>query len=126
MRNVISLDKMKQALEQKDLDLAAAHRMAREKTELADRKLASVRKLEDQNAKMKSVVDKGKKEIVQLKDEQAALTKKRDELEAYLSDLAQKMLLKLEGIPLQSTEKLSCHVVVDSLTFHACRILSEF
>ena len=54
----------------------------------------------DENAKLKSVVDERKKETMQLKDEQAALTKKRDELEAYLSDLAQKMLLKLEGIPL--------------------------
>ena len=60
--------------------------------------LASVRKLEDENAKLKSVVDEAKKETVQLKDEQAALTKKRDGLKAYLSDLAQKMFLKLEGI----------------------------
>ena len=88
--------------------------------------MASVRKLEDENAKLKSVVDEAKKETVQLKDEQAALAKKRDELEAYLSDLAQMMFLKLEGILLRSNEKLSCHVAVDSLTFHACRILSEF
>ena len=82
--------------------------------------------MEDENAKLKSAVDEAKKEAVQLEDEQAALTKKRDELEAYLSDLAQKMFLKLEGISLRSTEKVSCCVAVDSLTFHACRILSEF
>ena len=45
LKNVISLVKMKQALEQKDLDLAAAQRAAREKTELAVKKLASVGKL---------------------------------------------------------------------------------
>ena len=45
MKNVISLVKMKQALEQKYLDLAAVQRTAREKTELADKKLASVGKL---------------------------------------------------------------------------------
>ena len=37
---------MKQALEQKDLDLAVAQKTAREKTELVDKKLASVGKLE--------------------------------------------------------------------------------
>ena len=80
--------------------------------------------MEDENAKLKSALDEVEKETVQLKDEQAALTKKRDELEAYLTDLAQKMFLKLEGISLRSSEKLSCHVAIDSLTFHACKILS--
>ena len=51
LKNVISLDKMKQALEQKDLVLAAAQKTARERTELADKKLASVGKLEEENAK---------------------------------------------------------------------------
>ena len=40
LRNVISLDKMKQAFEQKDIDLAGAQNLAREKTELADMKVA--------------------------------------------------------------------------------------
>ena len=48
LKNVISLDKMKQALEQKDLDLAAAQKTAREKTELSKKKLASVGKLEEE------------------------------------------------------------------------------
>ena len=56
LKNVISLEKMKQALEQKDLDLAAAQKTAREKTELADRKLASIGKLEDENAKLKTAI----------------------------------------------------------------------
>ena len=45
LKNVISLEKMKQALEQKDLDLAMAQKEAQEKTALADKKLASVGKL---------------------------------------------------------------------------------
>ena len=39
-------EKMNQALENKDLDLAAAQKSAEEKTSLPDQKLASVRKLE--------------------------------------------------------------------------------
>ena len=61
-KNVISLEKMKQALEQKDIDIAAAQKTAREKTELADKKLASVGKLEEENAKLKTAVDEAKKE----------------------------------------------------------------
>ena len=45
---------MKHALEQKDLDLAAAQKTVREKTELADKKLASVGKMEEENAKLKA------------------------------------------------------------------------
>ena len=41
---------MKEALEKKDLDLAAAQKEAREKMKLADQKLASVGKLEEENA----------------------------------------------------------------------------
>ncbi|XBI07692.1 hypothetical protein VPH35_135554 [Triticum aestivum] len=96
-------DKMKQALEQKDLDLATAQKTVREKTELAGRKLASVGKLEEENAKLKTAVDEAKKEVVQLKEEKVALankvdvlTRKRDELEAYLGGLAKKMFLMLE------------------------------
>ena len=36
LKNVVSLEKMKQALEKKDLDLAAAQKEAPEKTALAD------------------------------------------------------------------------------------------
>ncbi|XBH64723.1 hypothetical protein VPH35_118431 [Triticum aestivum] len=99
---VVMGDKMKQALEQKDLDLAAAQKTAREKTELADKKLASVGKLEEENAKLRTAVDEANKEVVQLKEEKMALadkvdvlTQKRDELEDYLGGLA-KMFLMLE------------------------------
>ncbi|XP_037427906.1 uncharacterized protein LOC119293575 [Triticum dicoccoides] len=94
---------MKEDLEQKDLDLAVAHKTAREKTELANQKLPSVGKLEDENAKMKTVVDEAKKEAMQLKEEKVALsdkvdvlTQKRDELETYVGSLAKKMFLILE------------------------------
>ena len=134
-RNVISLDKMKEDLEQKDLDLAVAHKTAREKTELANQKLPSVGKLEDENAKMKTVVDEAKKEAMQLKEEKVALsdkvdvlTQKRDELETYVGSLAKKMFLILEGTFLYPTDckKLFQHVAVSSSPFCARRILSEF
>ena len=52
LKSVVSLEKMKEALEKKDLDLAAAQKEAREKTVLADKKLASVSKLEEENSKL--------------------------------------------------------------------------
>ena len=64
LKNVISLDKMKQALEQKDIDLAAAQKTAREKTDLADKKPALVGKLEEENAKLKTAIDEANKEVV--------------------------------------------------------------
>ena len=121
-------------MEQKDLDLAGAQKTAREKTELADRKLASVRKLEEENAKLKTVVDEAKKEAVQLKEEKVALadkvdvlTRKRDELETYLGGLAKKMFLMLEGTFLCPTEctELFHYVTVTSTPFCIRRILSK-
>ena len=56
LKSVVSLERMKEALEHKDLDLAAAQKEAREKTKLADEKLASVGKLEDENATLKTAV----------------------------------------------------------------------
>ena len=47
LKSVVSLEKMKEALEKKDLDRAAAQKEAREKIVLADKKLASVSKLEE-------------------------------------------------------------------------------
>ena len=95
---------MKQALEQKDLDLAAAQKEAREKTELADKKLTSVSKLEEENAKLKTVVTEANKEVAKLKKDKETLTEKvgdltqkNGKLEAYLGRLAEKLVLKLEG-----------------------------
>ena len=54
LKSVVSLERMKEALEKKDQDLAAAQKEAREKTTLADQKLALVGKLEEENAKLKT------------------------------------------------------------------------
>ena len=69
---------MREAERKKDLELA-------EKIKLVDEKLASVAKLEQENANLK-----------------AALGKKKD-LEAFLNGLAKKLFLMLEGKPLCST-----------------------
>ena len=69
---------MKEAQKKKDRELA-------EKIKLANEKLASVTKLEQDNTNLK-----------------AALGKKND-LEAFLNDLAKKLFLMLEGKPLCST-----------------------
>ena len=76
---------MKEAQQKKDLELA-------ERIKLADEKLASVTKLEQE---MK-----------------AALGKKND-LEAFLSGLAKKLFLMLEGKPLRSTIIFNCDFPFD-------------
>ena len=58
---------MKEALEKKDLDLAAAQKEAREKTKLADQKLASVGKLEEDNATLKTAILEANREVEQLR-----------------------------------------------------------
>ena len=134
LKNVISLDKMKQALEQKDLDLAAAQKTAREKNELADKKLASVVKLEEENTKLKTAISEANKEVVQLKKDKVTLTekvgdltRKRDELEVYLGGLAKKLFLMLEGtFPCPTDLLLSTRrTAVDSLFLCVRRILPK-
>ena len=105
LKNVISLEKMKQALETKDQDLVAAQKKARDKTTLADKKLASVSKLEEKNSKLKTAVSEANREVEQLKkdkdslsDEVGSLKAKKGKLESYLGQLAAKLVLKLEGI----------------------------
>ena len=104
LKSVVSLERMKEALEQKDLDLAAAQKEAREKTKLADQKLASVSKLEEENAKLKTAISDANREVEQLKKDKENLTTevgglrtKTDKLESYLEQLAAKLVLKLEG-----------------------------
>ena len=104
LKNVISLEKMKQALEKKDLDLAAAQKEAQDKTALADKKLASVGKLEEENSKLKTAVSDANREFERLMkdkdkltDELGSLKAKKGELESYLGQLAAKLVLKLEG-----------------------------
>ena len=56
LKSVVSLERMKEALEQKDLDLAAAQKEACQNMKLADQKLDSVSKLEEENAKLKTAI----------------------------------------------------------------------
>ena len=76
---------MKEAQQKKDLELA-------ERIKLADEKLASVTKLEQENTNLK-----------------AALQKKND-LEAFLSGLAKKLFLMLEG-------KALCSAIISNRGF---------
>ena len=48
-------------MEKKDTNLARAQKVVREKTELAERKLSSVDKLEEEKANLKTVVEEAKK-----------------------------------------------------------------
>ena len=96
---------MKQAPVQKDLDLAAAQKETKENTALADKKLASVEALEEDNAKLKASLTEANKEVTRLKKDKVALnekiegiSRKRNDLEAYLGALAKKLFLVLEGI----------------------------
>ena len=95
LKSVVSLERMKEALEKKDLDLAAAQKEAREKTKLADQKLASVGKLEEENAKLKTTISEANQEVEQLRKDKENLTTevgglraKTDKLESYLEQLA--------------------------------------
>ena len=125
---------MKQALEKKDQDLVASQKEAREKTTLADKKLASVRKSEEENSKLKTNVIEANKEVASLREDKEALTDKvgdptakKGELEAYLRRLAEKLVLKLEGTSSHPTDLLlSTHcLTIDSLLFRLCRTLSR-
>ena len=68
-----------------------------------------------------------KKDKEALTDKVGDLTRKRDELEAYLGGLAKKMFLMLEGtLPCPTDLLLSTHhIAVDSLLYCVCRILSK-
>jgi septal ring factor EnvC (AmiA/AmiB activator) len=128
------LETMRQALEKKDLDLEAAKKTAEEKMALADQKLASVKKLEEENTKLRAALDEANKEVTRLKKDKGTLTDKvedithkRDELENYLGGLAKKLFLMLEGTFPCPIDLLSLthHITVDSLFLCECRILSK-
>ena len=111
LKNVVSLVTMKQALERKDNELAGAQKVAREKTEATEEKLASVGKLEEENANLKAALDAANKEVSRLKNDKIALSDKaselvgkKNDLEAYLGGLAKKLFLMLEGNPFHSTD----------------------
>ena len=100
---------MKQALVKKDLDLAAAQKEAQEKTALTDRKLASVGVLEEENTKFNTSLNESNREVTRLNKDKVALkekiegiSRKRNDLEAYLGALTKKLFLMLESISLCS------------------------
>ena len=95
---------MKEALKKKDHDLAEAQKAALEKMKLAEEKLASVGKLEEENTNLKAALDAANKEVSRLKNDKIALNDKaselvgkRNDLEAYLWGLAKKLFIMLEG-----------------------------
>ena len=72
--------------------------------------MASVSKLEEENATLKAALDAANKEVTQQKHEKVALSDKASELagkksdlEAYLGGLTKKLFLMLEGNPLYPT-----------------------
>ena len=81
---------MKEAQQKKDLELA-------EKIKLADEKLASVTKLEQENTNLKAALEK------------------KNYLEAFLNGLAKKLFLMLEGKPLCSTIIFNCNFSIRPL-----------
>ena len=104
---------MRDALKKKDLDLAEMQKAALEKTKLADEKLASVTKLEEENTNLKAALDAANQEVTRLKsdkttlnDKASQLERKKNDLEAYLGGLAKKLFLMLEGNPLYQTNIL--------------------
>ena len=81
-----------------------------DKTKLAEEKLASVSKLEEENATLKAALDAANKEVTQQNHEKIALSDKvgelagkKNDLEVYLGGLAKKLFLMLEGNPLYPT-----------------------
>ena len=80
---------------------------ASDKTKLAEEKLASVSKLEEENATLKAALDTTNKEVTQqnrekiaLSDKASELAGKKNDLEVYLGGLGKKLFLMLEGNPL--------------------------
>ena len=92
------------ALNKKDQELAEAQKAALDKTKLAEEKLASVGKLEEENVNLKAALDAANKEVSRLKNGKIAvsgksreLVGKKNDLEAYLGGLAKKLFIMLEG-----------------------------
>ena len=84
------------------------------KTKLAEEKLASVGKLEEENTKLKAALDAANKEVSRLKNDKIALSDKaselagkKNDLEAYLGGLAEKLFFMLEGNLFYPTDLIS-------------------
>ena len=124
---------MKLALDKKDSDLVAAQKAAQDKTALADKKLASVETLEGEVNRLKSCLNEANREVTSLKKDKVVLNeklesviRKRSDTEPYLTTLAKKLYLALEGISFNPTVLMLAigFCSVDELTF-GCRTLSR-
>ena len=103
-------DKLRDALKKKDLELAEAQKTASDKTKLAEEKLASISKLEEENTNLKAALDTANRYASRLKSDKLALSDKaselagkKNDLDIYLGGLAKKLFLMLEGNPLYPT-----------------------
>ena len=96
---------MRDALKKQELDLAEMQKTALEKTKLADEKLASVTKLEEENTNQE--VSRLKSDKTTLNDNASKLVTKKNDLEAYLGGLAKKLFIMLEGNLSYPTDLLS-------------------
>ena len=121
---------MRDALKKQELDLAEMQKTALEKTRLADEKLASVTKLEEENTNLKAALDAANQEVTRLKsdkttlnDKASELKRKKNDLEAYLGGLAKKLFLMLEGNPLYQTNILT---VTSDCCLDSVVVLAEF
>ena len=101
---VVFAEKLRDALKKKDLDLAEAQKTTADKTRLAEDKLASVNKLEEENTNLKATLNVANQEVTRLKnanmvlsDKAGELAVKKNDLEVYLGGLAKKLFLMLEG-----------------------------
>ena len=77
---------MRQALAQKDLDLAAVQKETQEKTTLADKKLDSVRALEQDNTKLQTALVEANREVARLKKDKVALNDKIEDISRKRND----------------------------------------
>ena len=84
---------MKNALEKKDVDLAAAQKEASRKAKEAKEKLKTVGKLEEEKKALEVTVQKSKEELVELKRSHAEwetklkhIAAKKAELEEYVEE----------------------------------------
>lgn len=124
LRTAISLETMKQALEDKDTKLAEAWKNANAKTKAAEDSLKVVSDLKEENKTLKAATEVMKGEVSELKKsyvewdqkfksqasdfegEKKKLTyqvtellKKKAELEQYIEDFGEEISKKLEGMP---------------------------
>ena len=106
-----------------------------DKTKLAEEKLASVGKLEEEDANLKAALDAANKEVSHLKNDKISLSDKaselvgkKNDLEAYLGGLAKKLFTMLEGNLFHPTDLLSSTRRINAGLSSSCvyRILPKF